>query len=83
MTKISFKRIAVKLIGYVKESWGSPFIVGFMVLLLAAAISLSLGTPSLPSNLADLSYYVLVAGILLELASFLRYRGKRNGEVSV
>jgi hypothetical protein len=68
--------IAIKLRRYVKANWGSPFIIGFIVLLLSAAVSLS-------DSLATYAYYTLVIGIFLELASFLRYRGESNDEVSI
>ena len=73
----------LKVKGYVKENWGSPFIVGFMLLLIAAAVSLSAGFSSLADTVAVYAYYALVAGVFLQLASFLKYRGKSNDEVAV
>jgi hypothetical protein len=72
----------IKVKGYVKENWGSPFILGFMLLLIAAAVSLSTGLSSLADTVAVYAYYALVAGVFLQLASFLKYRGKSN-EVAV
>ena len=73
----------LKVKGYVKENWGSPFIVGFMLLLIVAAVSLSAGFASLADNVAVYAYYALVAGVFLQLASFLKYRGKSSDEVAV
>jgi len=86
MIQIGFKKTAIKLIMYVKENWGAPFVAGFMVLLLGAAVSLSIDSASsdivsFANNLALWSYYALVVGVFLEFASFLKYRGKSNSEV--
>ena len=83
MTQTGFNKITVKVKGYVKENWGSPFIVGFMLLLLSAAVSLSAGLSSLADTVAVYAYYALVAGVFLQLASFLKYRGKSDDEVAV
>ncbi len=83
MTQFGFNKIMLKVKGYVKENWGSPFIVGFMLLLVVAAVSLSAGLSSLANTVAVYAYYALVAGVFLQLASFLKYRGKSNDEVAV
>jgi hypothetical protein len=88
-------KIMIKVKGYVKENWGSPFIVGFMLLLMVAAVSLSLsyaaallplsgfkalnGT-SFAEGVAVYAYYALVAGVVLQLACFLKYRRKSDGD---
>ena len=76
MTQTGYSKIMVKVKGYVKENWGSPFIVGFMLLLLTAAVSLSAGLSSLADAIAVYVYYALVVGVVLQLACFLRYRKK-------
>ena len=83
MTQIGFNKIMLKVKGYVKENWGSPFIVGFMLLLVVAAVSLSAGLSSLADTVAVYAYYALVAGVFLQLASFLKYRGKSDDEVAI
>ena len=75
MTQTGYSKIMVKVKGYVKENWGSPFIVGFMLLLLTAAVPLSAGL-SLADAIAVYVYYALVVGVVLQLACFLRYRKK-------
>jgi hypothetical protein len=76
MTQTGFNKITVKVKGYVKENWGSPFIVGFMLLLLSAAVSLSAGLSSLADAVAVYAYYALVVGVVLQLVCFLKYRKK-------
>jgi hypothetical protein len=83
MTQIGFNKITLKVKGYVKENWGSPFIVGFMLFLVVAAVSLSAGLSSLADTVAVYAYYALVAGVFLQLASYLKYRGKSDAEVAV
>jgi hypothetical protein len=76
MTQNGFAKIPLKVKVYVKENWGSSFIVGFMFLLFMAAISLA-------DNVAVFAYYALVVGVFLQLASFLKNRSKSDGEVDV
>ena len=82
MTQVSFNKIMLKVKGYVGENWGSPFIVGFMLFLVVAAVFLSAGFSSLADTVAVYAFYALVAGVFLQLASFLKYRGKSD-EVAV
>jgi len=82
MTQTGFNKIMLKLKDFVKENWGSPFIVGFMMLLLSAAVSLSAGLYSLANTVTIYSYYALVVGVFLQLAYLLKYHGKSD-EVTV
>jgi len=83
MTQIGLDNIMLRVKGYVKENWGSPFIFGFMLLLIVAAVSLSAGFASLADTVAVYAFYTLAAGVILQLASFLKYRGNDDDEVSV
>ena len=65
MIKTRFNDIVRKLIAYTKVNWGFPFIVGFIVLLLGSAVSLS-------DVIAVFSYYALIIGVVLQLVCFLR-----------
>jgi hypothetical protein len=67
--------------GYVRENWGAPFVVVFMVLLMVAAVSLLMDFAVLANKVAVYAYYALVAGVVLQLVCFLRYR-KEEGELS-
>jgi len=79
MTKGFAKGIPVRVKGYVRENWGAPFIVGFMLLLMVAAASLSMGLAGLANEMAIYAYYALVVGVVLQFACFLKCN-KRNGE---
>ena len=73
----------VKAKGYLKENWGSPFVLGFMLLLVVVAVSLFVGFASSANNVAVYASYALVAGVFLQLANSLKYRGKCANEVVV
>ncbi len=60
--------------GYVMQNWGSPFIVAFIMLLLAAAGSLSFGQSVLAEQIAVYAYYSLVAGVILQIVCYLKYK---------
>jgi heme/copper-type cytochrome/quinol oxidase subunit 4 len=66
------KGFLVRAKGYLRLNWGAPYIVGFMLLLLSAAASLSVGSESLADLLAVYAYYFLVAGVVLQLVCFLK-----------
>jgi hypothetical protein len=83
MTQVDLTMIMLKVKGYVKENWGSPFIGGFMLFLFVTAVCLSAGFASLADTLAVYAFYALVIGVFLQLASFLKYRGKTGDEVDV
>jgi len=79
MIKSFAKEMPARIKGYVRENWDAPFIVGFMLLLMVAAASLSMGLAELANEAATFAYYALVAGVFLQLVSYLKYN-KRNGE---
>ena len=81
MIKGFAKRIPARVKVYVRENWGAPFIVGFMLLLMAAAASLSIGLADVANEVAIYAYYALVVGVVLQLVCFLKYN-RRNGEKS-
>jgi hypothetical protein len=79
MATNSAKEVLAKIRGYFRENWGAPFIIGFMLLLMVAAASLSLGFEFLANEVAVYAYYALVAGVVLQLVCFLKY-GERGGK---
>ena len=81
MIKAIAREVPSRVKGYVKEDWGAPFIVGFMALLMVAAVSLLMDLVVLADEVAVYAYYALVVGVVLQLICFLKYR-KRNGEPS-
>ena len=80
MTQTGSKNIAFKVNAYFKENWGSPFIVGFMLLFFSAAVSLSIGFPFLAGSIAVYAFCALVIGIALQGVCYVKYR-KKVGEV--
>jgi hypothetical protein len=72
------KKNYVRMNKTVKENWGFPFITGFIMLLITAALFLTVGWASLAESIANFAYYSLVAGVLLELVCFNKNREK-NG----
>jgi uncharacterized membrane protein len=81
LNKLQYTLITVKR--FVKENWGAPFIVGFMFLLIGAAV-----LPSISSELVDLAnitavwaFFALVAGVVLQFVSFLKYPHIDDSEV--
>jgi heme/copper-type cytochrome/quinol oxidase subunit 4 len=79
MIKEFAKEFPAKVKAYTRENWGAPFIVGFMLLLMVAAVSLSMGLAVLADGIAIVAYYALVGGVVLQLVCFLKYN-KKNGE---
>ena len=76
MTQSYFQQISARLKSYVRKNWGAPFIVGFILLLVVAAVFLSVGWFYIADSVAVYAYYALVIGVFFQLASFLKYRGK-------
>ena len=71
----NFTKTIVRIKDYVIRNWGSPFLVGFMVLLIGSAFSLSVGSP-LADTFSVYAFYALAAGVALQLACFLKYEQK-------
>ena len=78
MIKDSTKNIPERISCYVNQNWGSPFILGFMTLLLIASGSLSLDFVALADSVATVAYYVLVVGVILQVICYLKYNKKSD-----
>ena len=78
LLKVSAGRVLSKARRYLRENWGAPFVLGFMVLLVVTAVLLSLGLDLLANEVALYAYYALVAGVVLQLVSFLKQGNKRG-----
>ena len=64
---------------YLLENWGSPFVVAFIVLLMTSAIFLSVGESNTANSVAVYAFYALVLGVILQIASYVRYgEGERQ-----
>lgn len=66
------KPIAMNLKGYLKENWGAPFVIAFILLLIASAVELSIGLSGTANNIAIYAFYFLVAGVVLQTASYVK-----------
>jgi len=75
-------RIKKRHLNYFKENLGAPFIITFMISLLAAAGYLAIGLETVANEIAIYAYYALVIGVMLQIASYLKYRNKENEESS-
>lgn len=62
---------------YFRENWGAPFIMGFVLLLIVAAVFLSIGSTASANTVAFFAYSALVVGIVLQLVCFLKYSKKK------
>jgi hypothetical protein len=80
--QINLSSFQTKLKEYVRQNWGSPFIVVFILLLLTAAVLLSAGSAYLAEEIAVYAYYTLVAGVLLQIVCFVKY-GKNNSDEAI
>jgi len=62
--EVMVRRICIRIpLRYFRENWGAPFILGFMILLIVAAVSLAGGLDFLANEVAVYAYYLLVAGV--------------------
>jgi hypothetical protein len=73
------KDVPARVKRFVEENWGAPFIVGFMLLLMIAAASLSMSFATLADEVAVYAYFALVVGVFLQLVCYLK-DNKTNGE---
>jgi hypothetical protein len=81
--QVNLSSFKTKLKEYVRQNWGSPFIVAFILLLLAAAVLLSAGSAYWAEEVAVYAYYTLVAGVLLQIVCFVKYRKNDSSEVDI
>jgi len=63
-----------RLVEYLRNNWGAPFIAAFIILLMIAAGCLIYDLGPIADDLAVYAYYTLVVGVLLQFVSYLRYR---------
>jgi hypothetical protein len=67
---------------YLRTNWGAPFVVAFIVLLVASAGLLSAGRSGTANNVAVYAFYALVLGVVLQVASYVTF-GESEPEESV
>lgn len=73
--------LLVKIRDFVRGNWGFPFILVFIILLLLAAVSLTVGASIIGEYVAVFAYYALAIGVFLQLVCFLKARKKVDAEV--
>jgi len=73
--RLTIKR---KYIEYFKTNWGAPFVIAFQALQVSAAGYLAVGAKSVANELADYTYYSLVAGVILQPVSYIKYEERKS-----
>jgi hypothetical protein len=71
----NYPKLFHRLKDYVIKNWGSPFLVGFVALLIGSAVYSSMSL-YFADTLSVLAFYALAVGVVLQLASFLKYEQK-------
>jgi len=61
------------------NNWGFPFIGAFLIILFGAAVLLAVGSSSIAEITANVAYFALVVGVILQLICFSRKKPK-NGD---
>jgi len=65
--------------GALRENPGAPLIIAFVVNLVAAAVALALNRLDLADRFAEVAYFFLAGGVILQLISLILSR-RRGGE---
>lgn len=65
---------------YVEKNWGAPFVLAFIILLVVSATYLSMGSSGIANRVAVYAFYSLVFGVILQIASYVKY-GENEKEV--
>lgn len=60
------------------ERLGATFIIAFMIVLAVAAVLLALNDEEDANKLAEISYYMLVLGVVLQLILLAKYKEPGN-----
>ena len=66
---------------YVVDNWGLPFILAFVIFLAAAAVLLVAGNAEAEAS-ANLAYFSLLIGVILEIVCFSWNRRNRKAAES-
>ncbi len=65
---------------YVRENPGSPLVLAFVALLVAAAVAFSYGLGGPADQLSECAYAALVLGVVLQAVAAARARGRDPDE---
>jgi hypothetical protein len=52
---------------YLKSNYGAPFVIAFIVLLVAAAVFESMGTGGIANTLSEYAYFSILIGVVLQV----------------
>jgi hypothetical protein len=74
------KRLMLGVMKYFRERSGSPFILGFEILLLVCAGLILTGNLLLANGLAVFAYYLLLIGVALQFFAFIKEQRKERNE---
>jgi len=71
----------VRVKRFFRENPSALFIVGFQVLLVACAVMLFFGMDGFAEGVAVVAYFMLVAGVVMQLVCFMRdsHGGRASG----
>lgn len=72
------KHLLIKVLRYLKENPGTPFIVAFQVMLIICAVLLAYDQEAMANNIAIYAFYSLVVGVILQFIAFLKYSGEEK-----
>jgi hypothetical protein len=59
-----------------RENWGAPFIITFVIMLMVAVGYLCYGLESIANDIAVYAYYSLIIGVVLQFVCYLKHGGK-------
>ncbi len=74
-------RIISTIKGFFIKNLDVAFIIGFQALLFTCAGFLIQGNSALANEIAMYAYFLLVTGVILQAVSFVKDKGKREGEI--
>ena len=73
MIMFSIRQFLPRVKRYFRKNLGSPFIIGFQLLLLACAGLLIQGNTVMANEVAVYAYFLLVIGVVLQLIAYVRH----------
>lgn len=76
--RVFYQRISSVAKRYIKENWGFPFIAGFLLFLSTAAVLSAVGLIAAAEIIADIAYFAITIGVLLELLCLTKNSKERK-----
>lgn len=58
---------------YLRENWGAPLVLAFILLLIVSAVDLGFGLSDSANTMAVYAFYLLSAGVALQIASYVKF----------